>query len=594
MGRVLQEGYEAHRVTDLPGAEGIAEAEMPVMFAGTVPNTRVGVAEAEGGELFYWLVCAEGPQAAGGDATDGSGTGCADTEDTDLLIWLNGGPGCSSMDGMMIENGPFAVVAGAGGGAPTLKLRETSWHKVAHVLYVDQPAGTGLSPVDDYDGNQIEVDAHFEAFLHNWLDLYPGFAGKRIYMSGESYAGIYLPWIAQTIVEGNAKGGAGRGGRQLNIAGVMLGNPWSDPVTQTGLYPAFAHGQGLISMAQRRALEARMGDCEKGVQGARSQCAECATHANPSIHETSCAACVRGSSVCDAIFDDILRSTGKYGESVINIYDVREMRPYFGSREWPVGLDTVGAYLGQQSVRDALHVPAASKRWSECDDSVYEHLVWDQFVGSMPKYKVLLEAGIKMLVFNGNFDLICNHLGNEAMLDALQWSGGADFRDAPRNVWMRNCGSKCEVAGYAREAAGLSFVVVHGGSHMVPMDMGHAALDMLNSFLVTPFGTPMFNTKHQNLNQSPLAADEAAEQWAKVCVDVAGDACAGASQGLSAASSFVMVLMSLIIGGALALGVLFAIQNREKQAEANQRAAQDLYTVVSDDGSGDGPDREGF
>ena len=589
MGRLLQEGNEAHRVVGLPGAEGIPAESMPTMFAGTVPNTRAGVAEAEGGELFYWLVCGDtaGTRGAGG-AADAS-TGCVDSDDTDLVIWLNGGPGCSSMDGMMIENGPFAVVAGS---PPTLEVRETSWHKVAHVLYVDQPAGTGLSPVADYDGNEGEVDAHFEAFLHNWLDLYPGMADKAIFLAGESYAGTYLPWIAQTIMEGNAAGGEGRAGRTLNVQGMMLGNPWSDPVTQTGLYPAFAHGQGLISLAQRRALEARMGDCKHGVEEAQSMCVKCSRLANPTAHTVECAACLAGSSVCNAVFEDLLQATGKYGQSVINIYDVREMRPYFGSREWPPGMDTVGAYLGQQTVRDALHVPAASKKWTECDGPVYEHLVWDQFVGSMSAYRYVLDAGIKVLVFNGNFDLICNHLGNEAMLDALVWSGGDAFRDASRFAWLRNCGTRCESAGFAREASGLSFLVVHGGSHMVPLDVGDVALDMLKLFISTPFGESMFEVKEQALEQSPLAAKQAGEPWVNVCVDFAPDPdsyCSG-KEGLKAVSSVLMVFMSLVIGGALALGIQFAIHAREKHAEATRLAEQELYSVVSTGGPSGGRD----
>jgi carboxypeptidase D len=87
-----------------------------------------------------------------------------------LVIWLNGGPGCSSMDGAMMEIGPYRVLENG-----TLGANEGSWDEFANVLFVDQPVGTGFSyaDTDSYVHDMAEMSAQMVVFLEKFFTIFP-------------------------------------------------------------------------------------------------------------------------------------------------------------------------------------------------------------------------------------------------------------------------------------------------------------------------------------------------------------------------------------------------------------------------------------
>ena len=117
-----------------------------------------------------------------------------------LVIWFNGGPGCSSMLGWATENGPWSMPAGG----TTFEKNPYSWNKMANVLYIEQPAGVGYSYCDPahktecvFDDDSSAVDNM--AFLHAWYDKFPDYKNHSLYISGESYAGLYVPLLSLQI-----------------------------------------------------------------------------------------------------------------------------------------------------------------------------------------------------------------------------------------------------------------------------------------------------------------------------------------------------------------------------------------------------------
>ena len=143
-------------------------------------------------------------------------------QDAPVLIWFNGGPGCSSMLGFMQENGPYKLESGGTKFHPS----SYSWNREANVLYIEQPAGVGFSycegikdcTFDDHTSGKDNLKVVLE-----WYEKFPEFKSNDLYISGESYAGVYVPYLAHYIVKYNEEE-AGDDDFKPNLKGFAVGN----------------------------------------------------------------------------------------------------------------------------------------------------------------------------------------------------------------------------------------------------------------------------------------------------------------------------------------------------------------------------------
>ncbi|KAL0580210.1 hypothetical protein V5O48_001803 [Marasmius crinis-equi] len=115
----------------------------------------------------------------------------------DIIFWTNGGPGCSSLEGFLQENGPFQW--GVGTAKPI--VNEHSWTNLSSVLWVEQPVGTGFSQGTPNIRDEDDLAEQLVGFFNQFLDIFSELKGKKLYLSGESYAGAYVPYIANYIYE---------------------------------------------------------------------------------------------------------------------------------------------------------------------------------------------------------------------------------------------------------------------------------------------------------------------------------------------------------------------------------------------------------
>ena len=106
----------------------------------------------------------------------------------EVTIWLNGGPGCSSLEGFFQENGPFTWQPGTL--APV--SNPYSWVNLTNMLWVDQPVGTGFSTGNATATSQFDIASDFVKFFKNFEQLF-GIKNYKIFVTGESYAGRYVP-----------------------------------------------------------------------------------------------------------------------------------------------------------------------------------------------------------------------------------------------------------------------------------------------------------------------------------------------------------------------------------------------------------------
>lgn len=481
-----------HLITDLPGLD--TKKYPHNMYSGHF-NVHEPLFQ-NNGSLFYWLL----------DSQNNS--------DTDpLLLWLNGGPGCSSMDGMFSENGPFTVRASDKKldkkTKMTLDLNPYSWNKNANLLYLDQPVGTGLSLVknDAYASNQTQVATMFATFMSNFLDFYPEYVGRDFYIAGESYAGHYIPDFSIRIKQSIGEAFKKLKGR-LNLKGVMIGNGWSDPLIQTQTLPEFAYNQGLIDWQERHYLEKVAVECGRayanqtnvnsvnaapGAPTDKPKSADDDTPASSSSAPSSAfdrearaeavnrdltASAPLSVPECQSILESLIKASGSQELGMINVYDIRLYDSTAGDA-WPPTQAATQAYLNRHDVRRAIHT-SERYEWHECSGPANRALQGDNMISSRELLTALMDTyHMPILVYNGQFDLICNHVGTEAYLSTMQWKGLKDWSSSSRKVWSVDG----EIAGYVKAARELTFLIVLGGSHMAPMDKPAQALDMIQRFM---------------------------------------------------------------------------------------------------------------
>ena len=171
-------------------------------------------------------------------------------------------------------------------------------------------------------------------------------------------------------------------------------------------------------------------------------------------------------------------------QQCINMYDVRLRDDSSCGMNWPPDLETVTPYLRRQDVMSAIHInPDKKTGWTECNGAVSAHFRADNSKPTISFMPELL-AQIPVVLFSGDQDLICNHLGTEALIKNMEWNGAKGFETAPGVVApIRDWTFEGEAAGTYQEARNLTYVVFYNSSHMVPFDYPRRTRDMLDRFM---------------------------------------------------------------------------------------------------------------
>ena len=160
-------------------------------YAGLLSNGPSG-----NSSLWFWFFPSSNPAAS-----------------NEIAIWLNGGPGCSSLDGLLQENGPFLWQSGTY--API--RNPYAWTNLTNMVWVDQPSGTGFSPGPPDVKNEIDVGNQFSDFWKNFITTF-GMQNYDVYLTGESYAGQYIPYIANEMLDRNDT-------TYYNVKGIQVNDP---------------------------------------------------------------------------------------------------------------------------------------------------------------------------------------------------------------------------------------------------------------------------------------------------------------------------------------------------------------------------------
>jgi cathepsin A (carboxypeptidase C) len=371
-----------------------------------------------------------------------------------VVLWLNGGPGCSSLEGLFFENGPSSV-----DGNTEVKRNLWSWNNNASVIFLDQPIGAGFSYSGDGSsvGTTDQAAGYVYSFLSLFFDKFPQYSRLSFHIAGESYAGHYIPVFSAYILK--------QRNRNFNLSSVLIGNGLVDPLTQYQYYPQMACGEGSGSKA---VLNQNTCNSMKNSQ------ATCIRYIRNCYENSKVAStCSLASQICS------FSQLDPYQRSGLNPYDIR--RQCEGTSGLCYNdLDHLAGYLNNPSVKDAIGAKSNIK-FESCNTDVNLGFVrngdWMQPYHN--HVAEVLNAGIPVLIYAGDKDFICNWLGNQAWTQALEWNGATEFRSAKPKQWITPKGH----AGDVTNSGQFTFLRIFDAGHLVPYDQPANALYMLNSWL---------------------------------------------------------------------------------------------------------------
>ncbi|TPX72363.1 hypothetical protein SpCBS45565_g00456 [Spizellomyces sp. 'palustris'] len=381
-----------------------------------------------------------------------------------LVLWLNGGPGCSSLTGLLMELGPCRVNPGGNG----TTLNPDSWNNEANLVFLDQPINVGFSYTD---GEQVSstVDAAEDvyAFLQLFLTTYKQYANLDFHVSGESYAGHYVPAIGHKIAEENdalKRNHLLKNSEKVEVKmkGLAIGNGLTDPLVQYEYYADMAADKKYGPILDDRDIE-----------DMRSKYPTCKRLIESCYKWNTAFTCVPGAIYCNNAMIQPFQKTG------LNIYDIRKKCDPSNPLCYSI-LTDIETYLNRPDVQDALGV---DRQYEGCKQDINMKFMmagdWMRpFVRDLPP---LLAKGIRVLIYAGDSDFICNWIGNKAWSIELEWDGSEGFQKAKDLPWIAKSTGK--QAGEFRTYGALTFLRIYEAGHMVPYDQPEVSSEMINMWI---------------------------------------------------------------------------------------------------------------
>lgn len=414
----------ADKITALPGQWPGVNFDQ---YAGYVT-----VSEEHGRELFYYFV--ESPYEAASKP---------------LLLWLNGGPGCSSLGyGAMTELGPFRVNPDG----KTLSRNKHAWNNLANVIFLESPAGVGFSYASNNSDNNNNVGDRRTAedtyvFLLSWLERFPEYKGREFYVAGESYGGHYVPQLATVIEFVNEL----HDSTVINLRGIFVGNPYLDEYKNVEGNLEFLWTHGVISDEVWVNIRA---NCTFSPKDDWQQClvaAQSFSSGNIDSYNIYAPICLQSS-----------RDGTYYSSSYLPGYD-------------PCIDHYIDIYLNGLEVQKALHA-RINTSWSGCDPNLRARYDINDPVSMVPTIRRLVKRGLSVWLYSGDMDDMCS-------ITSTRYSV-KDLNLPVTKPWRPWYTPDSEVGGYVQQyEGGFTFASVRGAGHTVPSFQPKRALLLLYSFL---------------------------------------------------------------------------------------------------------------
>ncbi|EMD36755.1 hypothetical protein CERSUDRAFT_114672 [Gelatoporia subvermispora B] len=379
-------------------------------------------------------------------------------ETAPFTLWLNGGPGCSSMIGLFQEHGPCHVNPDG----ETTVLNPFSWNNISNIIYVDQPIGTGFS------FGTVDVNSTFASAPPVWQAFqvlfesgeFAKYQSREFVFATESYGGHYGPEFVTYFDEQNQKIQNGTiKGEQIHVSALMINNGWYDPLLQNEAYVNFATNAPGYGQLQSDEVLAQLNQAFFGPGGCQEQ-------------EEACYAAGE-----DADSNQICRKADNF--CIDNVFvpavgdrdsdDLRQNSSALFPPEFYV------TFLQNTSIMSKIGVQV---KYEECSDPVDDEFsrTGDDARTLLPQLSALANSRLKILIWAGDADINCNWLGGHASVLAMDWYGNETLHNTPfTNITV---GGKPVAA--VQNVDNFSFARVYESGHEVPAFQPQAAFEIFS------------------------------------------------------------------------------------------------------------------
>ena len=429
--------------------------------------------------------------------------------DTDpLFLWLNGGPGCSSLFGMLGENGPVIFDRDSG----EMKLNPFSWNKNSNLLFIEQPAGVGFSETNDTEFEWND-DLMAENLLFGVKDFINEFnlKGRPFLITGESYAGVYIPYLATYILNDDSQD-------KINLTGIFVGNGLTDgesDIERSMVDFAYYHGISSINtytdfkfncphLVDLISFEEHLDNVEEDEpilkdgffpRNVTKKCNEIRNIISKDYQGIDIYGIYRDCPQADSNETEGVVNLGNKFSMKNTIYrnlkykslskkrtflnklsdDEEELVPendvfpkLCGKLKSDIAIDN---FLNNVTIKEKLGIHNTSTEWIECAN------IWYYIGESFFFYKDIMinHPQVRVWVYSGTDDALLSSLGTMRWIQKLNFHIEEEWRE-----WTVNK----QVGGFVQKyKEGLVFATVKGAGHMVPQDQSESAFVLVSAFI---------------------------------------------------------------------------------------------------------------
>uniref|UniRef100_A0A8C1PJP3 Carboxypeptidase n=1 Tax=Cyprinus carpio TaxID=7962 RepID=A0A8C1PJP3_CYPCA len=373
-----------------------------------------------------------------------------------VVLWLNGGPGCSSLDGLLTEHGPFLV---------------------------RNQSASLFNPTDVSQLTSVATNNYLA--LKEFFRLFPEFSKNEFFLTGESYGGIYIPTLAEIVMEDSS----------INLQGIAVGNGLSSYELNDNSLVYFAYYHGLLGTSLWNDLQTFC--CKDGAcnfyDNQDVNCSTSLTTVQVIVYQSGLNMYNLYAPCAGGVQQRVSFENGQFvirdlGHNFVNHPWSKEQNEKLrgvvsllkSSRLDPPCTNSTPStlYLNNPQVKSALHISPGALDWVICSAEV--NLNYNRLFMDVKKQYLKLLGALKyrVLVYNGDVDMACNFLGDEWFVESLQQEV-----QVQRRPWIYFNGETQQIGGFVKEFTNIAFLTVKGSGHMVPTDKPIAAFTMFSRFI---------------------------------------------------------------------------------------------------------------